>query len=351
MTIDGLFDAGYQSNSYQGVRVSGIEGNGAGTSQFNLRGTEDLGGGLTSSFHLETNFSSVNNVANTGAAATTNTDGTLKTQGLAGKFGNSEIYVGLAGGFGKVQIGSMFNAGLEYVGMISPDFGTAMGGGYTSTLRADTTGGVTNWNNSVRYDTPVISGFQASAIAASKQTGALATSTTVANTTAMGSVNVAGAQELSARYVAGPLKVLVVSSTTQNTSGINDTQRDIGAAYNLSDALSVQVGSQSTTLNSATTPHTVSTKSVGSVYTVGQNKFAATFTSLGNNAAGKSNASELGLGYDYMLSKTTKLYAHYAHLNDNTAASFASDAGLYLANTTAGIRTYTKSAFGIQMAF
>ncbi|MEN9712462.1 MAG: hypothetical protein RLY90_723, partial [Pseudomonadota bacterium] len=38
VTIDGLFDAGYQSNTLQGVRVSGIEGNGAGTSQINFRG-------------------------------------------------------------------------------------------------------------------------------------------------------------------------------------------------------------------------------------------------------------------------------------------------------------------------
>ena len=149
------------------------------------------------------------------------------------------------------------------------------------------------------------------------------------------------------------MKVLVVSSTTQQTTGINDTQRDLGVSYNLSDALSVQAGTQTTAINSATTtaPYTVSTKSVGSVYTVGQNKFAATFTSLGNNLAGKSNASELGLGYDYLLSKTTKLYARYAHLNDNTAASFTADAGTSLANTTTGIRTYTKSAFGINMAF
>jgi len=38
-------------------------------------------------------------------------------------------------------------------------------------------------------------------------------------------------------------------------------------------------------------------------------------------------------------------------LSDNTAASFTADAGTYLAGTTAGIRTYTKSAFGIRMDF
>ena len=350
VTIDGLFDAGYQSNSYQGVRVSGIEGNGAGTSQLNFRGTEDLGGGLTSSFHLQTNFSPVNTVANSGAPLAITSGSTLTSQGLPGTFGNAEIAVGLGGGFGKVQFGAIFNAGLEYDLLISPVFNTGMGSGLGSTIMASTTGGVL-WNNSVRYDTPDFNGFQASVIAASKQDAPILASTSV--NTAMGQFNVAGAQELSARYTAGPLKVLAVAQTTQNTTGVNDTQRDIGAAYNLSDALSVQVGTQSTTLNSATTPYTISTKSVGSVYTVGQNKFAATFTSLSNNSAGMSNASELSLGYDYLLSKTTKLYARYAHLNDNTAASFAAaaDASAYLPNATSGIRTYTKSAFGIQVAF
>jgi len=350
VTIDGLFDAGYQSNTLQGVRVSGIEGNGAGTSQLNFRGTEDLGGGLAASFHLETDFSTMNDAANAGVPVTTSA-GSVATQGNGGAFGNGEILTALAGGFGKIGFGAINNAGLEYVALISPDFGTAMGGGYKSTLRAETTGGGVRWANSVRYDTPVYGGFQASIIGAGKQTGANTPSMTVANTTAMGYVNVAGAQELSARYVAGPLKVLLVSSTTQQTSGTNDTQRDLGVSYNLSDALSVQAGTQVTNFNSAATPFTTNSKSVASVYTVGQNKFAATFTGFSNNLAGKSNASELGLGYDYLLSKTTKLYAHYAHLSDNTAASFAGDAGTYLANTTSGQRTYTKSSFGVQIGF
>ena len=295
VTIDGLFDAGYQANTLQGVRLTGFEGNGAGTSQLNFRCTEDLGGGLTASFRLETDFSTQSNAANSGAPFTTTSTGANNSQGNGGAFGNGEIMTALAGGFGKVAFGAINNAGLEYVALISPDFGTAMGGGYKSTLRAETTGGGVRWANSVRYDTPVYSGLQVSAIVASKQTGANAPSMTVPNATAMGYTNVAGAQELSARYVAGPLKVLFVSSTTQQITGINDTQRDLGVSYNLSDALSVQAGGQTTTLNSAATPYTISTKSVGSVYTVGQNKFAATFTSLNNNAAGKSNASELGL--------------------------------------------------------
>ena len=346
VTIDGLFDAGYQSNSYAGVRVSGIEGNGAGTSQFNLRGTEDLGGGLTSSFHLETDFSSVSNTANTGSVPAINAGFTAVTNtGAASKFGNGEIAVGLGGGFGKVQFGAINNAGLEYVAMISPDFGTAMGGGFGSTVGAETTFGLVRWANSVRYDTPVISGFQASVISAAKQTNATATTNYSAT---MGAYNVAGATELSARYTAGPLKVLAVAQTTQNTAGTNDTQRDLGVSYNLSDALYVAGGVQNTVLASATGTPNKSAKSVGAVYTVGQNKFAATFTGLSNTAVA-ANATELGLGYDYLLSKTTKLYAHYAHLNDNLGAS-AFTASATLAGTN-GTHNYTKSSFGIRMDF
>ena len=348
VTIDGLFDAGYQSNSYQGVRVSGFEGNGAGTSQFNLRGTEDLGGGLSSSFHLETDFSSVSNTANTGAALSASITDT--TGGAASKFGNGEIAVGLGGGFGKVQFGAINNAGLEYVALISPDFGTAMGGGYGSTVGAETTFGLVRWANSVRYDTPVISGFQASVISASKQTQGKSTT----YSTTMGAFNVDGATELSARYTAGPLKVLAVAQTTQKTAGTNDTQRDLGISYNLSDALYVAAGVQNTVLASTTGTPNKSAKSVGAVYTMGQNKFAATYTGLSNtygaiNSAA-ANATELGLGYDYLLSKTTKIYVHYAHLNDAQGASaFKASSNLTTADATN--RNYTKSSVGIRMDF
>jgi len=346
VTIDGLFDAGYQSNSYAGVRVSGIEGNGAGTSQFHLRGTEDLGGGLAASFNLETDFSSVSNAANQGVVPAYSSTAASNNAGAASKFGNGEIAVGLGGGFGKVQFGAINNAGLEYVALISPDFGTAMGGGFASTLAAESSfGGIVRWNNSVRYDTPVISGFQASVITAAKQTNATAAGAPNYSAT-MGNYNVAGATELSARYTAGPLKVLAVAQTTQNTTNTNDTQRDLGVSYNLSDALYVSGGVQNTVLASGSSK---SAKSVGAVYTMGQNKFAATFTSLSNTAVA-ANATELGLGYDYLLSKTTKLYAHYAHLNDNLGAS-AFTASTTLGTAVNGTHNYTKSSFGVQVNF
>jgi predicted porin len=219
-----------------------------------------------------------------------------------------------------------------------------MGGGYASVIGAETTYGVVRWNNSVRYDTPVFNGFQVSAIAASKQTSG--SSSTYSTT--MGAFNVAGATELSARYTAGPLKVLAVSETTQNTSGVNDTQRDLGVSYALSDALSVAAGQQNTNLNNTSGAPSKSAKSVSGIYTMGQNLFAVTYTSLTNTAVANT-ATELGLGYDYNLSKTTKLYARTSHLSDAGGASaFTASSNLVGTN---GTHSYTKSAFGVQVNF
>ena len=341
MTIDGLFDAGYQNNVVQGVRISGIEGNGAGTSAIHFRGTEDLGGGLSSSFHLENDISSVSYTANTGSAYSSTSNG------AASSFGKGEVSVGLAGSFGQVRFGAINNGGLEWAGMVS-QFGTAMGGGFGSVIGANTTYGLVRWSNSVRYDTPNMNGFTASAIVAAKQTNAATTNYSAA----MGYNNVAGANELTATYATGPLTMKAVSSSTQNTTGTQDTQRDFGASYAVNGDLTVAAGLQNTNLAAGTS---TSAKTVSAKYVVGQNDFLTNFTSLSSGTAGKTNATEFGLGYNYNFSKTTKLYARADHLNDASGISYATDvttAGAgQLAGATSGIRTYTKTAFGVQVAF
>jgi hypothetical protein len=105
--IDGMFNAGVASNSYKGVRVNGIEQNGAGTSQFNIRGTEDLGGGLKATFRVENDISIVRNDANGGtmtgvgnavpqSSSTANYTAAQTTKGAVGTFANGELRVGLA---------------------------------------------------------------------------------------------------------------------------------------------------------------------------------------------------------------------------------------------------------------
>jgi predicted porin len=232
-----MFNAGVASNSYKGVRVNGIEQNGAGTSQFNIRGTEDLGGGLKATFRVENDISIVRNDANGGtmtgvgnavpqSSTTANYTAAQTTKGAVGTFANGELRVGLASAdYGSVDFGAVNNAGLtNFVVVASPLTGTAINSGYGSIIGADPTMAIVRWGNSVKYATPVINGFQAQAIYAAKQTAQpnTANASGIAATTVnygLGLNDQVGATELSAKYANGPLIVGVVSSRTDITGG------------------------------------------------------------------------------------------------------------------------------------
>ena len=130
---------------------------------------------------------------------------------------------------------------------------------------------------------------------------------------------------------------------TLGTGGTNDTQRDFGVSYNISDAWAVQAGAQNTQLIS--TGVTTNGRVVGTVYTMGQNRFMANVNTLSNAT---NTANEVGLGYDYLLSKTTKVYFRSDRLTDANSVSFATAAGL---SGNTGGKSFTKNAVGIRVDF
>ncbi|WP_158270564.1 porin [Limnohabitans sp. Jir72] len=235
--IDGMFNAGLASNSYKGVKVTGVEQNGAGTTQFNIRGTEDLGGGLKATFRVENDISIVRNDANQGtmtgvgnvvpqSSSTANYTAAQTTKGSVGTFANGELRVGLASAnYGSVDFGAVNNGGLtNFVVVASPLTGTAINSGYGSIIGADPTMAIVRWGNSVKYATPVINGFQAQAIYAAKQTNQpnTANASGAAATTVnygLGLNDQVGATELSAKYVNGPLTIGAVATRTDITGG------------------------------------------------------------------------------------------------------------------------------------
>ena len=235
--IDGMFNAGLANNSYKGVKVSGVEQNGAGTSQFNIRGTEDLGGGWKASFRVENDISIVRNDANGGtmtgvgnavpqASTASNYTAAQTTKGAVGTFANGELRVGVSSSsYGSVDFGAVNNGGLtNFVLIAAPLAGTSYNSGYGSILGADPTLAIVRWGNSVKYATPVMNGFQAQAIYAAKQTNQpnTANASGIAATTVnygLGLNDQVGATELSARYANGPLTVGVVSTRTDISGG------------------------------------------------------------------------------------------------------------------------------------
>lgn len=152
VTLYGILDTGvgYSHVDFDGQKektdnFSMMAGQASG-SRWGLKGTEDLGNGLTVGFILESGFES-----DTGA----NSSSTA--------FFNRESSLYLQGGFGKIGFGRMgaFNNGQSSwakIGMISA-FGTSSWGGYSAQLsNLMSTAG--QWNNMIAYETPDFAGFK-----------------------------------------------------------------------------------------------------------------------------------------------------------------------------------------------
>ncbi len=152
VTLYGILDTGvgYSHVDFDGQKektdnFSMMAGQASG-SRWGLKGTEDLGNGLTVGFILESGFES-----DTGA----NSSSTA--------FFNRESSLYLQGGFGKIGFGRMgaFNNGQSSwakIGMLSA-FGTSSWGGYSAQFsNLMSTAG--QWNNMIAYETPDFAGFK-----------------------------------------------------------------------------------------------------------------------------------------------------------------------------------------------
>ena len=148
----GIVDTGFQylnadadRNGFDSTNSFSIESGMQSGSRFGIKGTEDLGNGLTVGFILENQFSS-----DTGA---------LKNED---SFFHREASLFLEGGFGKVAFGRMgsINGGVSALGKYSvySAFGTSWGN--YSAQAGNWAVGAGMWDNMVAYETPNFAGFK-----------------------------------------------------------------------------------------------------------------------------------------------------------------------------------------------
>lgn len=142
VTLYGIVDAGftYTTNVNNSANYALTSGN-IQASRWGLRGVEDLGGGLKTIFTLESGF----NVAN--------------GQQNGGLF-NRQSFVGLTHGqYGTLTFGRQFDSMIDYIGPMTA-VGT-WGGNYMAHLMDnDDLNGTFSLNNSIKYTSPNLSGFQ-----------------------------------------------------------------------------------------------------------------------------------------------------------------------------------------------
>ena len=181
VTLYGIVDAALIYTTKQTTTGGAKTEIGAGqlaTSRWGMRGTEDLGGGLKANFVLEGTL--INDTGATGLGFGGNTNSTttpVTVVGSAAGTSNSlfdrAATVGLSGGFGAITLGRQNILGVDSIGLADPiglsqpginpnvAFSALNSGALYSTFGTNDGGSALRQNNSIRYVTPVMSGFGA----------------------------------------------------------------------------------------------------------------------------------------------------------------------------------------------
>lgn len=334
VTVAGMADAAMRSVNNQGVGSvkSLVSGNNA-TSRIIIRGVEDLGGGMSASFWLEHGLA-----LDTGAAA------------QATQFWDRRSTVSLAGkSWGEVRAGRDFVP--TYVGWSRFDpFGHIGAAGSNNFATATPNGPIRNAfgsnpnttvraNNALQYFLPAgLGGLEGSLMVAAGEGGAVASGLTKVTGLRLG-------------WAGGGYGVSVATATSENsltTSGkFKDTAIGGNAAFG---ALKLTAAWRKFEQSTAEQTNVI----FGAVYSIGQSDLK--FSYLKANMAGRvgttnidaNDATQIGLGYIYNLSKRSALYTHYSRISNKGAATFVVPGG---PAGIAGGKTSTGYEAGLRHTF
>ena len=325
VTLQGTIDvnARYVKNDGVDRRVS-LGNNGLNAGQLVFSGTEDLGGGLAASFHLNSGIS----------ADSGNSSGDA---GQGGKFFNRRSTVSLSGGFGEIRLGRDYTP-TYWNNALFDAFGNL---GMANSLNVKQIASSSTW---VRADN-AISYFLPSKIGG-----------------AYGQVMVAaseGASSNTGRYIggrvgfaAGPFDISVAAAEQRIDALAGDNKYktyNVGGSYDFGVVKVLGYVNRDTIASQRDTRGSVSV-----VVPMGQGEIHAGYSRGKSNVTGTDNTvNQYGLGYVYSLSKRTAVYSNVSRLSNggqsaNSVNIFAS--GSPVAAPTVG-GSSTGFEFGVRHFF
>jgi predicted porin len=293
VTIYGIADAGFQTEhgAYAAGTKNSIISGGSSGSRFGLRGSEDLGGGLSAIFNLQSGINL--------------DDGTLGQGGVM--FGRT-AYVGLQGNFGSVKLGRIDSALYQSTWYYDP-LQDALGGAYTRVVTLSST--FRRNNNTIDYTTPNINGFTGQA---NYSFGEVA-----------GNESSGRQYSASASYADGPLSVSLahqnINSAPVAPAPIVTTKLTaLGASYDLKvvKLMALYQINKSNAVASLSTRDVV----VGASVPFGAHRLAVSYIRHTDKSVGNADASQIAVGYTYDLSKRSSLYAGASRIRNDAAARF-----------------------------
>lgn len=270
--IYGRINLSLERQEVGGTKSSAMQDN---SSRIGFRGTEDLGGGLKAGFVIEHGFN-----ADTGSTA--------------GTFWGRESTVSLAGSFGTVRLGNMpaseaYFATADWVSMHNHDTGTSSDALYGFVA-------VGQLNSAIAYTSPTVSGFRFDVQYGLKET-----------------TKTDNPLSIAVNYDAGPLHV---GFGFEDYNGNKSTA--VSGLYTMG---AITFGGY---FEKGSGDLSYSNFRLSGMYAMGASEFHLNLGKRGDtNSVNGTDANQFTAGYNYNLSKRTKLYAFYTKL-DFAGADFNS---------------------------
>ena len=328
----GIIDLGVAHYSNGNSSVTNLGTGIQSGSRIGLKGTEDLGGGLSAFFDAETGF-----CANGGnGTANTSNVGPYCTGGPGGQgFMGRQAFAGLKGNFGAVSFGRQYTLTFLDQANIDP-----FGYGLTGTIsNIGTIGAPARASQSMIYQSPNFDGFN---VAGMYVFGDGLGSTTLGQTQSTGAYN------LHAGYNNGPIMVgldyLKVNNVPYTSAAAIAALPALPTPAQLASANAVGVGQKHIMLvgsydfgvaklagmyaqNQLTNGNGLNGDKLdvwmlGATVPVGPGALLASYTVQQDKTTAGKGAKQYAIGYTYSLSKRTNLYTSYAHISNDTGANF-----------------------------
>jgi predicted porin len=292
ITIYGLIDAGIVNerggpNGSVTKLTSGVQ-NG---SRLGFKGTEDLGGGLSAKFVVESGFN-----IDTGTMGQAGPPGSPTAGGLL--FGR-QAYVGLGGGWGNVLLGRQFTPHYTALDQIDP-FGSGLAGNIDNLFPV-----LIRMNNTIKYTSPEWSGV----------TGELAYG--------LGEVpgnNTANRQfGASIGYANGPAVAKLAYHRADDPTGTDHARNWLlGGKWDFGPAAAHIAFQQDKGIAAIDNRDYM----LGVTVPIGPGKILASYVRRDDRSVLNADANQWAIGYSHAVSKRTNFYTSYARINNHNGAAF-----------------------------
>lgn len=279
-------------------------------SRIGFRGTEDLGGGMSANFVLESGITMDN--------------GGLSQGGLM--FGR-QAHVGLKGNFGTVTLGRQYSPRFLALAQVADPFNVGFSGQAHNLIDPD---GV-RVNNAIKYTTPTFNGFTADVLYG---LGEVAGDTSAARQ--LGS---------SIGYAVGPVNVrLAYHNRNGNPSTVASTKNTmLAGTYDFGVAkmhLAFSDNSGPAAKGSVDNRDYL----IGATVPLGVNTVRASYIRKDDRTAANRDANQFAVGVFHALSKRTDVYTVYSRISNENGATFTvnngSDAGIGNRGINVGLRHF-----------